>query len=521
MSQLSRRDFLKTAALGAAAMMLPAGLSRAAAAGGKRPNIVYIMSDDHAAHAVGAFGSVINKTPNLDKLAAQGMKFENAFCTNALCGPSRATLLTGKYNHLNGFRSNSGEIFDGSQQTFPKLLQAAGYQTAIVGKWHLESDPTGFDYWCILPGQGIYFNPNFKEMGQLQKTSGYVTDIITDKAMAWLDQRDKDKPFCLLYHHKAPHREWEPDEKHAKMYEDVDIPTPPTFDDDYATRGTPAHDQDMTIEKTLTRKDLKMDPPAGLEGEALKKWKYERFIKDYLRVIAAMDDNIGRMLDYLDKNGLADNTIVMYTADNGFFLGDHGWFDKRFMYEQSLRIPLIVRYPGAVKPGSSSKAFVANVDFAETILDYAGAPIPADMQGRSIKPVLEGNTPADWRKSFYYHYYEFPQPHHVHPHIGVRTEQYKLMYFTDLKEWELYDLKADPNELKNVYADPAYAKVREEMTAELERCKKQYKDEDAEKFAEGIPGAKKAAENAARFAANGGKKKKGGKKGKKKAQNPA
>jgi arylsulfatase A-like enzyme len=456
------------------------GLAQFAMAQGEtRPNILYIMADDHAAHALSCYGSKINQTPNLDRLAAQGMRFENGFVTNALCGPSRACVLTGKYSHINGFPDNKPKtVFDGSQQTFIKLLHDAGYQTGIVGKWHLVSDPTGFDQWSVLVGQGRYFDPIFITNGKRETVKGYVTDIITDKALDFLKNRKKDQPFCLMYHHKAPHREWNPDEKHAKMYEDKDIPLPETFYDKYEHRGTAAHDQDMTIAKTLTKTDVKMDPPAGLSGDKLTEWKYQRFIKDYLRVIASVDDNVGRVLDYLDQNGLTQNTIVVYTSDNGFFLGDHGWFDKRFMYEQSLRVPLIVRYPAKVKAGSVSKAMTVNVDYAPTFLEYAGVKVPADIQGKSLKPVLEQNvTPEDWRTSIYYHYYEFPQPHHVHPHLGVRTDQYKLMFFTDLNEWEMYDLKKDPNELRNVYLEPEYSDVREKMTAELAKARKQYKDE--------------------------------------------
>lgn len=455
------------------------GLAQFAMAQDARPNILYIMADDHAAHALSCYGSKINQTPNLDRLAAQGMRFENGFVTNALCGPSRACVLTGKYSHINGFPDNKPKtVFDGSQQTFIKLLHDTGYQTGIVGKWHLVSDPTGFDQWSVLVGQGRYFDPIFITNGKRETVKGYVTDVITDKALDFLKNRKKDQPFCLMYHHKAPHREWNPDEKHAKMYDDKDIPLPETFYDKYEHRGTAAHDQDMTIAKTLTKADVKIDPPAGLSGDKLTEWKYQRFIKDYLRVIASVDDNVGRVLDYLDQNGLTQNTIVVYTSDNGFFLGDHGWFDKRFMYEQSLRVPLIVRYPAKVKAGSVSKAMTVNVDYAPTFLEYAGVKVPADIQGKSLKPVLEQNvTPEDWRTSIYYHYYEFPQPHHVHPHLGVRTDQYKLMFFTDLNEWEMYDLKKDPNELRNVYLEPEYSDVREKMTAELVKARKQYKDE--------------------------------------------
>jgi arylsulfatase A-like enzyme len=441
-------------------------------------NIVYIMSDDHAAHAISCYGSVINQTPNLDRLAAAGMRFDRCYVTNALCGPSRATLLTSKYSHLNGFRDNKqGTKFDGSQQTFPKLLQKAGYQTAIIGKWHLQTDPTGFDYWSILPGQGIYIDPVFLEMGKRQKVTGYVTDIITDKCMNWLDHRDKTKPFLLMCHNKAPHRNWVPDEKHANMYEDHEIAKPVTFDDDYSGRGRAAHEQEMTVKYHLTKQDVKMDPPPGLSEEALKTWKYERFIRDYLKCIASVDDNVGRLLDYLDKNDLTKNTIVFYTSDNGFFLGDHGWFDKRFMYEESLRVPLIARLPGKVAPKSVSNQIVCNLDFGPTMLDYAGAPIPPDMQGKSLRPILEGK-PTEWRKAFYYHYYEFPQPHHVQPHAGIRTDRYKLINYYDINEWELFDLEKDPHELKSVYDDPGYAKIRDDMKQQFDAAKKEYKDND-------------------------------------------
>ena len=440
-----------------------------------RPNIIYIMSDDHASHALSCYSSRINKTPNLDRLARQGMRFENCFVTNSLCGPSRATLLTGKYSHISGYTVNERQ-FDGSQATFPKMLQKAGYQTAVVGKWHLGSDPTGFDYWNILPGQGVYIDPQFIEMGVKKQVKGYVTDIITDMAIDYIKKCDKAKPFCLLYHHKAPHRSWVPDAKHADLYENDKLPVPATFNDDYSDRATPAREQQMTIERDLNKTDLKQDPPPGLSGHELKDWKYQRFIKDYVRVIASIDDNVGRLLDYLEESGLAKNTIVIYTSDNGFFLGDHGWFDKRFMYEESLRVPLLVRYPGKIRPGSVNASFVSNADFASTFLDYANVPIPGDMQGHSIRPILEGHEPANWRKSLYYHYYEFPQPHHVYPHIGVRTEQYKLVYYYTLKEWELFDLKKDPHELKNLYDDPAHAHARDQSTAELRRLQRELKD---------------------------------------------
>ncbi|HET6247523.1 MAG TPA: sulfatase [Tepidisphaeraceae bacterium] len=447
-----------------------------------RPNILYIMSDDHAAHALSCYGSKINQTPNLDRIASAGMRFTNCFVTDSLCGPSRAVLLTGKYNHLNGVRDLAPTtVFDGTQQTFPKLLQKAGYQTAIIGKWHLISAPTGFDYWSILPGQGVYKNPAFITMGKREVVKGYVTDIIADKTIDFLKNRDKSKPFCVMCEHKAPHRNWQPDEKHAHMYDDVEIPTPLTFDDDYSHRTSAAHDQRMEVGRDLTKNDTKGPPPPGLSGEELKKWKYERFIKDYLRVVASMDDNVGRVLDYLDETGLAKNTIVVYTSDNGFFLGDHGWFDKRFMYEESLHVPLLVRWPGQVKAGIVSSAMVSNLDFAETLLDVAGVKPPGDMQGHSLVPILQnaaGNPPPDWRTAFYYHYYEFPSEHRVQPHIGVRNDRYKLINFYGKQEWELFDLQKDPHELNSVYDDPGYAQVVKDMKDELSRLRTELKDND-------------------------------------------
>ncbi|NQU26213.1 MAG: sulfatase [Candidatus Nealsonbacteria bacterium] len=467
-----------------------------------RPNVIYIMSDDHASHAISCYGSKINKTPNLDRLADEGMLFRNAFCTNSICGPCRAVVLTGKYSHLNGFVRN-GNTFDGSQQTVAKLLQGAGYQTAMVGKWHLKSEPTGFDYWHILIGQGPYYNPPMKTPEGTVKHTGYTTDIITDAALDFLkNSRDKDKPFFLMYHHKAPHRNWQPGPKYLNLYDDVTIPEPDNLFDDYSGRGTPAGHQEMTVAKHLNANDLKLVPnrslndeqaavwnkaygpknkafeEANLEGDDLIRWKYQRYIKDYLRCIASVDENVGRLLDYLDESGLAKNTIVIYTSDQGFYLGDHGWFDKRFMYEESLRSPLMVRWPGHVKPGSVSEELVLNLDFAETFLDAADKEIPADMQGESLVPVLEGNTPDDWRKAVYYRYYEYPAVHMVHKHYGVRTARHKLIFFHEIDEWELFDLQKDPREMKSVYADPAYAGVVAELKTELQRLRKQYKDDD-------------------------------------------
>lgn len=482
MGTQTRRDFLKglgsVAASGGVLSILPGYVATAQTPESKKsqPNIIFIMTDDHASHAISSYGSKINKTPNLDRLAREGMRFNNCFCTNAICAPSRAVILTGKYSHLNGVIDNAVK-FDGSQQTFPKLLQKAGYRTAIIGKWHLQSDPTGFDYWHILPGQGVYHNPVMIEMGQHKKHTGYVTDIITDLCLAWLKERPADKPFCLMYHHKAPHREWEPDDKHAKLYEDTDIPIPETFNDDYKTRCAAAQQQEMTIERHLNEKDLKMAPPEGLTGQELKKWKYQRYIKDYLRCVASVDDNVGRLLDYLDSSGLAQNTIVVYTSDQGFYLGDHGWFDKRFMYEHSLRMPLLVRYPKEIKAGSINNDIVLNLDFAPTFLDFAGVTLPNDMQGCSLRPLVQGNTPQNWRTSMYYHYYEYPAVHSVKRHYGIRTRRYKLIHFYyDIDAWELYDLEKDPNELNNLYDNPVYADIVKQLKAQLQQLRDQYKD---------------------------------------------
>ncbi len=478
MGHVDRREFLGLLAQGSAL----AGLSSCLAPGkggkarGKRPNIIYIMSDDHAAHALSCYGSRINKTPHLDRLAKEGMRFDHCYATNSLCAPSRATILTGKYNHINGLLDNR-VIFDGRQETFPKILRRQGYQTAMIGKWHLKSTPTGFDYWNVLPGQGRYHDPVLIEMGERKVVKGYVTDLLTDIAIDFLEKkRDPDKPFLMMLHHKAPHRNWQPDKKHAHLYDDVKIPTPETFDDDHSHRASPARTCNMSILKTLTRNDVKAPFPKGLTPHQLKVWKYERFIKDYLRCIASVDENVGRLLDYLDRTGLAENTMVVYTSDQGFFLGDHGWFDKRFFYEESDRMPLLVRFPGRVKPGSVNEDLVSNVDFAPTFLDVAGAPIPADMQGRSFKPLLFGKHPADWRKSFYYHYYEFPAEHQVKRHYGVRTERYKLIHYYRIGEWELFDLEKDPHELNSVYGDPAYAEVQRRLEAELKRLRRELKD---------------------------------------------
>ncbi|MEZ6047895.1 MAG: sulfatase [Planctomycetaceae bacterium] len=464
----------------------------------KQPNILFIFSDDHAAQAIGCYGSKINETPNIDTIAKTGMVFDNCFCTNSICGPSRAVILTGKHSHLNGFRHN-GDRFDGTQLTFPKLLQKSGYQTAMFGKWHLKSNPTGFDEWEVLIGQGPYYNPRMIRNGKQVEHTGYTTDIITDITLDFLkEKRDSSKPFMVMYQHKAPHRNWQPGPNYLHKYDDVTIPEPPTLFDDYATRGRAAREQEMTVAEHLNEKDLKLVPPDNLteeqlatwnaayepkneefraqklSGKELVRWKYQRYMKDYLRCIASMDDNIGRVLDYLDASGLAENTIVIYSSDQGFYLGEHGWFDKRFMYEESYRMPFIVRWPGKTEPGSRHKALVTNLDFAETFLDAAGVDIPREMQGESLVPLMSGKTPEGWRESLYYHYYEYPAVHMVHRHFGVRTDRYKLMNFYQIDEQELYDLETDPLELNNLYNDPDLEPVREKLTAELERLQKKY-----------------------------------------------
>jgi len=487
MDHLSRRDFLNHAVRGVALAGLAGcagpgtGLQGNLPAGGKRPNILFIMSDDHAAHALSCYGSRINKTPNLDRIAREGARFENCFVTNSICAPSRACILTGKYAHMNGLMTNR-DTFDGNQQTFPKLLQKAGYHTAMIGKWHLKSSPTGFDYWTVLPGQGRYHDPRMIEMGEKTRLVGYTTDIITDKAIDYLETvRDRSKPFCMMVHHKAPHRRWEPDEKHASLFDGVKIPEPDTFNDDYTNRATPASRTTMTIEKHLTEKDVKGKPPEGLTPAERKSWHYQRYIKDYLRCVASVDDNVGRLLDYLKESGLEENTLVVYTSDQGFFLGDHGWYDKRFMYEHSLRMPLLVRYPGVVPAGTVNDEIVVNADFGPTFLALAGLSVPEDMQGRSMKPVLEGRTPRDWRESMYYHYYEYPAVHSVRRHYGLRTKRYKLIHFYHhMEQWELFDLKKDPDELNNVYADPAYADIVAKLKVELERKRRELRDDSAE-----------------------------------------
>lgn len=472
----NRRDALQSLSSLAALPFLPRmACSATRSDGPKRPNILFIMSDDHAAHALSCYGSRINSTPNLDRLATEGMRFDNCFCTNSICAPSRAVILTGKYSHLNGVADNRLH-FDGAQQTLPKLMRRAGYQTAMVGKWHLGSDPTGFDYWNVLPGQGDYQNPDMIENGVRKKNSGYVTDIITDAALGWLEKREEERPFFMMLHHKAPHADWIPDEKHAEMFNDAAIPQPQTFDDDYKTRTSQIDTHRLKVGtkqwELHFQKNLG-DIPKGMSEQETREWVYQVYMKNYLRCIASVDDNIGRVLDYLDRTGLAENTVVVYTSDQGFFLGDHGLYDKRFMYEHSLRMPLLMRYPQEIAPGSTADAMVLNLDFASTCLGYADAPIPADLQGRNFREIARGRTPEAWREAMYYRFYE--EAFGVGPHEGVRTERYKLIhYLYGDKGWELYDLENDPDEMRNLYGESNSAALVSQLKATMAELQKEY-----------------------------------------------
>ena len=498
----------------------------------KQPNILFIFSDDHSLQAITAYGksrfAQYFQTPNLDRLASQGALFVNSFCANSICGPSRACILTGKHSHINGFIDNESR-FDGSQPTFNKYLQAAGYETAIIGKWHLVTQPVGFDYWEVLPSQGNYWNPDFIQMdGSKKRVEGYVTDIITDKTIDWLKNRkDKDKPFLLMSQHKAPHRNWMPAERHLTMFEGIDLPEPDSLFDDYSNRSESLKNQEMTIAKhfywgwdmyfheappkeaglldglpnteyermTDTQKrsfDLVYGPKqkkflddlaAGkLSEKDIIRWKYQRYIKNYLSTVRALDENIGRLLEYLDQEGLTENTIVIYSSDQSFFLGEKGWYDKRWMFEESLTMPFIMRWPGVAKPGIRPEALIQNIDYAPTFLEAAGLEIPPDIQGKSLMPTLknEGKTPDNWRDAIYY-FYTGEATHHVPAHDGIRSDKHKLFYLPRTKEWQLFDLVKDPQEMKSVHEDPDYAEIFATM-------KKRYLELRTEfKVPEGMP----------------------------------
>jgi len=479
-NKTSRRDFIKVMGVGAVAASLPSWIY-SCTSGRKKPNILFIMSDDHAAHAISCYGSKINKTPQIDRLARDGIRFDNCFCTNGICAPSRATILTGKYSHKNGLIDNK-VTFDGSQQTLPKLLKPAGYQTAMIGKWHLKTEPTGFDYYKVVPDQGRYFNPVFQEKGNWPNTieeKGYATDIITDETIKYIRSADPEKPFFVMCHHKAPHRPWRPDPKHWELFKDREIPEPPTLFDTYEGKAEAVKNAEMTLEHHMHPMDTGgIPPPPELKGKDLVRWRYQQFMRNYLACIASIDDNIGRILDFLKGNGLEDNTIVVYTSDQGFFLGDHGWFDKRLMYEESLRMPLIIRYPEEIPKEQVSKDIVLNIDFAPTFLDFAGADIPGDIQGESFRKITRGRTPGNWRQAMYYHYYEYPSWHMVDAHYGIRTQRYKLIhYYGYTDEWEFFDLKDDPLEMDNRYKHPEYQSTIADLKKQMYTLQAKYGDE--------------------------------------------
>ena len=492
------------------------------------PNIVFIMSDDHAYQAISAYGHELNDTPNIDRIANEGALFDKGFVTNSICAPSRAVMLTGKHSFINGKVDNIQD-FNWNQDNFAKQLQTAGYQTAMVGKIHLRGLPQGFDYSAVLPGQGHYYNPDFLINGIKKRIEGYVTTITTELSLDWLkNKRDPTKPFLLLYHQKAPHRNWKPEEKYLTLFDDKTFDPPANFFDDYSNRGTAAKTQEMLIAATEEQievahgngghgrwgHDFKMrtDPygnttgfekelerfspdqktawlnaytpkneamkAQNLEGRDLALWKFNRYLKDYLRTIQSVDDSVGDVLDYLDQEGLTENTIVVYTSDQGFYLGEHGWFDKRFMYEESLRTPLLMRYPKEISAGSKVNALIQNLDFAPTFLDYAGVPIPEDIQGESFRNIVNQKT-ENGRDAIYYTYYEYPSVHMVKRHYGVRTERYKLMHFYyDIDEWELYDLEKDPTEMINLYGQKEYEEVQKKMHLRLSELREKYGDSD-------------------------------------------
>ena len=483
----------------------------------KQYNIVYIMTDDHTAQMMSCYGSRFVETPNLDRIANDGVIFTNSFVANSLSGPSRACMLTGKHSHANGFTDNTTCVFDGSQQTMPKLLQKAGYQTAIIGKWHLISLPTGFDHWEIVPEQGDYYNPDFITMdNDTIRKEGYLTNLITDMSIDWMEnQRDKEKPFCLFIHHKAIHRNWLPDLKDLPLYEDKTFPLPDNFYDDYEGRPAAAaqqmsifKDMDLIYDNKMNRADKtsplkeryesyvgRLNPEdrkiyddfyqpiiddfykKNPQGKELAEWKYQRYMRDYAKVVKSLDENVGRVLDYLKEKGMLDNTLVVYTSDQGFYMGEHGWFDKRFMYEESMRTPLVMRLPKGFDRRGDITEMVQNIDYAPTFLELAGAEIPSDIQGVSLVPLLKGEHPKDWRKALYYHFYEYPAEHMVKRHYGVRTDRYKLIHFyNDINWWELYDLQADPSEMHNLYGQPEYEPVVKELKEEMLKLQEQYND---------------------------------------------
>ena len=475
----------------------------------KKPNIIYIMADDLTTQAISAYGGIykdIAPTPNIDKVAKEGMLFQDVLVTNSICGPSRAAILTGNYSNLNGYYKNeSGGKFDDSKWTFPQEFQKSGYKTALFGKWHLGTEPVGFDtfkYHNASGQQGNYWNPLYNDNGKNVKEKGYATNLSTDFALNWLDAKEMtNEPFLMVLQYKAPHRPWHPDTKYEKLWDDVEMPYPSTFNDTYKGREKTAGDTEMTMEY-FSRRDMKLErpknlkrkeriqwdfygakageivQPKGMSDEEGKKWRYQNYIKDYLACVKSVDDNIGRVLTYLKENNLEDNTIIVVTSDQGFYLGDHGFFDKRFIYEESLRMPFMVKYPERIKAGSVNEDIITNIDFAPTLLELAGITTTQKMQGTSFVPVLEGNTPKDWQDAMYYHYYEFPFWHHVQPHYGIRTQKYTLAHFYyNIDVWELYDLEKDPNQMNNIYSDPNYTSTIAELKVKLKNLMIKYEND--------------------------------------------
>lgn len=491
---LTRRNFLRSLSAGIGALSFA---SASCAKKQSKPNILFIMSDDHATNAISCYGSRLSKivpTPNIDRIANEGLKLENCFCTNSICTPSRASIITGKYSHLNGVYTLQ-DALDPEQQNVAKLLSQVGYQTAMIGKWHLKTEPSGFDYWNVLPGQGRYFNPVLKEKDTGEHTlQGHSTDLITDLSIDWLKKRQQEKPFFLMCHYKAPHEPWEYPKRLKNYLADVEIPEPESLWEDKSHRSDGSREYGFTIEtmaERQTKKKYHSEPPLDITGKSpkqIRKEAYQIFLKRYLRTITGVDENVGRLLDYLDKNNLAENTVVIYTSDQGYFLGEHNYIDKRWMYEESLKMPFVIKYPKEIKAKLTSDEIVINTDFAPLFLDFAGAKVPKDMQGKSFRPILMGNNPKTWRQSMYYRYWQ----HTTRPaHYGIRTKKYKLIFFYGLPlgkkgadtaptkvGWELYDLENDPKELKNVYNDPTYSQVVIDLKKELLSLKKDLQDED-------------------------------------------
>ena len=517
----ARTHIMKQSALALSCMW---GFSALSFAEQNKPNILFIFSDDHATDAIGAYDGrlkSVNPTPAIDKLAAQGMVMRNSFCTNSICGPSRAAILSGKHSHKNGFMNN-GNSFDWDQQTFPKLLQQAGYQTALYGKTHLKGTPQGFNDWAVLPGQGDYYQPELIFPDGRRAVEGHCTDVVTNLALDFLNnKRNADQPFLLMVQHKAPHRNWMPAPRHLSLYADQTLPEPATLFDDYQDNVHMVAKQEMEIDRHMSLEyDLFLDEPLqgkktkgnenvdhssqrsiarmtpeqrkawdgyyGPKNEAFMKsqpsgkdlvrWKYQRYLKNYLRCVRGVDESVARLMQELETLGLAENTIVIYSSDQGFYLGDHGWYDKRWMYEESLQMPFIIKWPGVIKPGSLSESLIQNIDYGPTFLSAAGVPIPEDMQGLSLLPVLKGETPKDWRKSLYYHYYEYPSVHMVPRQYGIRTERYKLIHFYQFDEWELFDLQEDPEELNNLYGKEKYQSLTADLKKQLAGLRKHYDD---------------------------------------------